>query len=96
MGFFSRWRNPLSSDRPDGIGDVFVDDPRFDQWEVVREFEDLSTARAWRQQLAEAGIEAVITADHAPNRFGRGDFYLQVLPENWSDAESFLSGLDDD
>jgi hypothetical protein len=29
-------------------GDVLVADPRFDEWEVVRDFEDLSTARAWR------------------------------------------------
>ncbi len=95
MGFFSRLRNPFSSDRPDGIGELFVDDPRFDPWEVVREFEDLSTARAWCQRLQEAGIDAVVTADHAPDRFGRGDFYLQVTPERWSDAEAFLSGLDD-
>lgn len=95
MGLFSRWRNPLSSDRPDGIGDVFVDDPRFDAWEVVREFEDLSTARAWCQQLESNGMDAVVTVDHQPDRFGRGDFYLQVPSEQWSDAESYLSGLDD-
>lgn len=95
MGLFSAWRNPFRSDRPDGIGEVFLDDPRFDPWEVVREFENLNTARAWRRQLEDAGIRAVVTADHAPDRFGGGDFYLQVPPEQWSDAESYLSGLDD-
>ena len=31
-------------------------DPRFDEWEVVRDFEDLETARAFRQQLTEARV----------------------------------------
>ena len=43
--------------------ELFVGDARFDDWEVVRDFEDLSTARAWRQHLDEAGIEAVMTSD---------------------------------
>jgi hypothetical protein len=36
---------------------VHVGDPRFDSWEVVRDFEDVATARAFRQQVTEAGIE---------------------------------------
>ncbi len=43
---------------------------------------------------SEAGIEAVISADSAPDRFGRGDIYLQVPPGSWSEAEEFLSNLD--
>ena len=42
-------------------GELHVGDPRFDDWEVVHDFEDLETARAWRQHLEEAGMEAVIT-----------------------------------
>ena len=38
---------------------VHVDDPSFDSWEVVRDFADVRTARAWHQALIEAGIEAV-------------------------------------
>ncbi len=71
-----------------------IGDPRFDDWEVVREFEDAESAHAWRRYLAEAGIEAVVTADHELDRFGRGDVYLQVPAERWSDAEAFLSNLE--
>jgi hypothetical protein len=70
-----------------------VADPRFDSWEMVRDFEDLATARAFRQQVAEAGIEAVLTADWPLDRFGRGDITLRVPPGAWSDAEELLSGL---
>jgi hypothetical protein len=60
---------------------------------MVRDFEDLATARAFRQQVAEAGIEAVLTADWPLDRFGRGDITLRVPPGAWSDAEELLSGL---
>ena len=73
---------------------VHVSDPRFDGWEVVRDFEDTDTARAWRQHLAEAGIDAVLTSDWPLDGFGRGDIALRVPPESWSDAEDYLSGLD--
>jgi hypothetical protein len=82
------------SKRPGGGDELHVGDPRFDDWEVVREFEDVESARAWRRHLEEAGIEAVVTSDHELDRFGRGAIYLQVLPEQWSDAEAFLSNLD--
>jgi hypothetical protein len=82
------------SKRPGGGDEVYVGDPRFDDWEVVREFEDVESARAWRRHLEEAGIEAVVTSDHELDRFGRGEIYLQVLPDQWSDAEAFLSNLD--
>ena len=80
-----------------GEGEIHVSDPRFDEWEVVHDFEDVETARAWRQHLSEAGIEAVITADWAPDRFGRGDIALRVPPGRWSEADEFLTnlGLDD-
>jgi hypothetical protein len=72
---------------------VHVGDPRFDAWEVVRDFEELATARAFRQQAADAGIEAVLTADWPLDRFGRGDIALRVPPGMWSEAEELLSGL---
>jgi hypothetical protein len=73
---------------------VHVGDPRFDDWEVVRDFEDLATARAFKQQLAEAGLEAVLTTDWPLDRFDRGDIALRVPPGGWSDAEELLSGID--
>jgi hypothetical protein len=92
MGFLSRRRPGRGrGERPDRL---HVDDPRFDGWEVVRHFEDVNSARSWRQHLAEAGIEAAVTSDHPPDRFGRGEIFLQVPPERWSEAEEFLSNLD--
>ena len=73
---------------------VHVDDPSFDSWEVVRDFADLRTARAWHQALVEAGIEAVLTSDWPLDRFGRGDIALRVRREDWSEAELLLSNLD--
>jgi hypothetical protein len=73
---------------------LHVGDPRFEGWEVVRDFEDVKTARAWRQHLAEAGVQAVLTADWELDRFGRGDIALRVPPGRWSEAEEFFSGLD--
>jgi hypothetical protein len=80
--------------RAQGAGELHVGDPRFDEWEVVRDFEDVTTAQAWRQHLAEAGIDSVITSDWPPDRFGRGDVSLRVPPGRWSEAEEFLSGLE--
>jgi len=88
MGLFDRLRGPGKETG------VYINDPRFDGWEVVREFEDVESARSWCTHLNDVGIEAAITADHALDRFGRGDIYLQVPPERWSDAEEFLSNLD--
>ena len=73
---------------------MHVSDPRFDHWDVVRDFEDTETARAWRQHLAEAGIDAVLTSDWPLDRFGRGDIALRVPGERWSDAEELLGGWD--
>ena len=76
--------------------DLHVGDPRFDYWEVVRDFEDLETARAWQQNLAEQGIaEAVLTADWPLDRFGRGDIALRVPADRWSEAEDLLGAGDD-
>jgi hypothetical protein len=75
---------------------LHIADQRFDDWEVVRDFEDLKTARAWRQHLSEAGIEAVMTSDWPLDPFERGDIALRVPPGRWSEAEEFLAGLADE
>lgn len=80
--------------RMPGQGELHVGDPRFDGWEVVGDFDSVDAARAYRQHLDEAGLEAVITADHPLDRFGRGDIALRVPPGRWSEADEFLSGLD--
>jgi hypothetical protein len=82
-----RWRR---RQRPARADELHVGDPCFDAWDVVRDFEDLDTARAWHQQLAESGIEAALTADWPLDRFGRGDIALRVPPGSWSDAEEVL------
>jgi hypothetical protein len=75
---------------PDGVAELRVGDPTYDDWEVVRDFEDLETARAWRQQLTDAGMDAVITSDHPLNEYGRGDIALRVRPGRWSEANEML------
>jgi len=69
---------------------LHLGDPQFDDWEVVRDFEDLESAQAWCQHLDEVGIEAVITADWELDRFGRGNIALRVPPGMWSEAEEAL------
>ena len=75
---------------PDGLAELRVGDPRYDDWDVVRDFGELETGRAWRQQLTDAGIEAVLTADHPLDQFGRGDIALRVPPGRWSEANELL------
>ena len=95
MGLFDRLRERRRGREPGpGKTPIHVDDPSFDSWEVVRDFADVKTARAWHQALADAGIEAVLTADWPLDRFGRGDIALRVRPEDWSEAELLLSNLD--
>ena len=74
--------------------ELYVGDPRFDEWEVVRDFEDLESAQAWCQFLDEGGFDAVITADYELDEFHRGDIALRVPPTQWSAAEEALSDSD--
>ena len=78
----------------DGQAELHVGDPRFDDWEPVRDFEDVEGARACREHLVSAGFDAVLTADWPLDRFGRGDISLRVAPSQWSDAEAMLDNLD--
>lgn len=94
MGFLDRFRRDYVDPRPDGLDDLKVGDARFDGWEVVRDFEELETARAWRQQLTDSGVEAVLTSDWPLDEFGRGDIALRVPPGRWSEAEDLLAPAD--
>ena len=75
----------------DGLAELHVGDASYDGWEVVRDFDELEAARAWRQQLTDQGHEAVLTADHPLDKWGRGDIALRVPPGKWSQAEELLS-----
>jgi hypothetical protein len=78
------------SRRADGLGELRVGDPQFDDWDVVRDFEELAAARAWRQVLDDHGIESVLTADWPLDEFGRGDIALRVPLDQALDAERLL------
>ena len=73
---------------------VLIGDPRLEDWETVSTFEDRTTALAWRDQLRELGLDAHCAADHPLDRFGRGDIYLVVPPDQWSRANEFIENLD--
>jgi hypothetical protein len=90
LGFFDRLRRGPAPRHPDGLAELHVGDPRFDDWEVVRDFGELDTARAWRQTLAEQGIETALTSDWPLDEFGRGDVALRVPADRWSEAEELL------
>jgi hypothetical protein len=75
--------------------DIHVADATYDHWVVVRDFEDLETGLAFRDQLREAGIKAVLTSDWELDAFHRGDIALRVESVDYGDAEVLLSGLDD-
>jgi hypothetical protein len=95
MSLLDRMRSAFRERSPGpGATPVHIDDPAFDSWEVVRDFGDLRTARAWHQALVEAAITAVLTSDWPLDRYGRGDIALRVQSEDWSEAELLLSNLD--
>ena len=75
---------------PDGLDELQIGDASYDNWEVVRDFGELETARAWRQQLTDAGVEAVITSDYPPDEYGRADIALRVPAGKWSEANELL------
>lgn len=73
---------------------IAIGDPRYDGWETVSTFGDRDTALAWRDRLREVGIDAACVADQALDRFGRGEVYLVVPPEQWSRANEVVENLD--
>ena len=74
---------------------MHVGDATYDEWVVVRDFEDLETALAFRDQLRAAGIKAVLTSDWELDSVRRGDIALRVEGAQYGDAEVLLSGMDD-
>ena len=58
-------------------------------------FEDQTTAVTWRNRLRELDVDAACIADHPLDRFGRGDIYLVVPPDQWSRANEIIENLDD-
>jgi hypothetical protein len=84
------WSTAGGEPRPDGAAEVAVGDPAYDDWDVVGDFEDLETARAFRQVLTEQGLESVITSDWPLDRWGRGDIALRVPAGQGLDAEELL------
>ena len=88
------WRDRLpliARGRGGGAGRLHVGDPRFDDWAVVRDFEELGAARAWRQHIAERGIEAVLTADWPLDEFDArpSDRLPGVIDNAWMLLEHF-------
>ncbi len=73
---------------------ILIGDPRIDGWESVESFADRNTAVAWRDQLRAMGVDACCTADHPLDRFGRGDIYLVVPPDQWSRATEIVDNLE--
>jgi hypothetical protein len=73
---------------------VLIGDPRLEDWETVSTFEEQTTALAWRDQLRGLGVDANCAADQPLDRFGRGDIYLVVPPEQWSRASEIIENLD--
>jgi hypothetical protein len=73
---------------------VLIGDPRVENWESVSTFEDQATAVAWRDQLRAMGVDACCVADHPLDRFGRGDIFLVVPPDQWSRASEIIDNLE--
>jgi hypothetical protein len=75
---------------PDGLAELKVGDASYDDWDIVRDFDDLETGRAWRQTLTEQGFEAVLTADWPVDEYGHGDISLRVPQGRGLEAEELL------
>ena len=74
---------------------VLIGDPRVEGWESVSTFEDQATAvSSRREHLRSMGIDASCVADRPLDRFGRGDIYLMVPPQQWSRANEIVDNLD--
>jgi hypothetical protein len=94
VGFRDRlnriWGTAGGELHPDGLAELKIGDAAYDDWDVVQDFAELETARAFRQALAEQGVEAVLTADWPLDQWGRGDIALRVPPGRGIEAEEML------
>ena len=75
---------------PDGIHELHVGDASYDDWDVVTDYADLETARAFCQSLTDQGFDAVLTADWPLDQYGHGDIALRVPPGRGIEAEELL------
>ncbi len=88
--FIRLWREAGGRRHPDGLDEVHVGDAGYDEWDIVQDFGELETARAFRQALADGGFEPVLTSDWALDEYGRGDISLRVPPGRGIEAEEAL------
>jgi hypothetical protein len=84
------WTYAAGHSHPDGLAELKVGDPAFDDWDVVEDFSELETARAFRQSLSERGLDAVLTADWPLDQYGHGDIALRVPPGRGPEAGEML------
>ena len=89
-GLRNLFKTATGPEHLDGIAELKVGDAAYDDWDVVRDFGELETARAWRQQLSELGVEGVITSDWPLDEWGRGDIALRVPPGRGIEAGELL------
>jgi hypothetical protein len=84
------WTAAGGEPRPDGLDELHVGDAAYDQWDIVRDFGELETGRAFRQSLTDPGVDAVLTSDWPLDQWGRGDISLRVPPGQGTEAEDLL------
>ena len=84
------WGYAAGDSHADGAGELKVGDAAYDNWDVVEDFSELETARAFRQSLTDRGLEAVLTADWPLDQYGRGDIALRVPPGGGPEASELL------
>lgn len=84
------WTVAGGAPRPDGLDELQIGDAAYDDWDIVRDFGDLETGRAFRQSLTDQGVDAVLTADWPLDQWGRGDVSLRVPPGHGAQAEDLL------
>jgi hypothetical protein len=94
MGFRDRmgrvWKASGGELHPDGLAELKIGDASYDDWDVVSDFGDLETARAFRQLLTDQGREAVLTSDWPLDEWGRGDIAMRVPPGEGPEVEELL------
>lgn len=97
MGFadrFKRFGRQASEPHVDHEAELKVGMAMYDSWDIVADFGDLATARAWKELLWERGMNSVLTSDYPLDRFGRGDVSLRVEAGLGIEAEELLEGDD--
>lgn len=83
---------------PSGKIALRVGDAAYDDWPIVGDFEQVDVAKAFCQQLREAGYASEITSDWPLDDFGAGDIALRVHPEEdqWAARDLIEFAEDDD